>query len=63
MDQYRKYINYLKPGKTFKDKLLLKLFEWAPPYIVKKWNNISFEGKYFADGIFVMVPFLPEMKD
>ncbi|MGA2506329.1 MAG: hypothetical protein ABSF80_02520 [Chitinispirillaceae bacterium] len=60
---FRAYINYLKPGKTFRDELLLKLFEWTPAYKAVSWNGVSFDGKNFADGILVMVPFLPEMRD
>jgi predicted amino acid dehydrogenase len=60
---FRAYINYLKPGKTFRDELILKLFEWTPSYKAVSWNGVSFDGKNFADGILVMVPFLPEMRD
>jgi predicted amino acid dehydrogenase len=60
---FRAYINFLKPGKTFRDELILKLFEWTPPYIAVSWSSVSFDGKQFADGILVMVPFLPEMRD
>jgi fatty aldehyde-generating acyl-ACP reductase len=60
---FRAYINYLKPGKTFRDELILKLFEWTPPYKASSWNGISLDGKSFGDGILVMVPFLPEMRD
>jgi len=63
MQQYRDYIHFLKPEKTFKDKLLMKLFEWAPSYKLKEWQDVTFDGKIFADGIFIMVPFIPEMKD
>jgi fatty aldehyde-generating acyl-ACP reductase len=60
---FRAYINFLKPGKTFRDELILKLFEWTPPYKAVSWSGVSFDGKKFADGILVMVPFLPEMRD
>jgi fatty aldehyde-generating acyl-ACP reductase len=60
---FRAYINYLKPGKTFRDELILKLFEWTPPYKARSWNDVSLDGKTFCDGILVMVPFLPEMRD
>jgi fatty aldehyde-generating acyl-ACP reductase len=63
MPLYRAYINFLKPGKTFRDELILKLFEWTPSYKASSWTDISFDGKLFADGILVMVPFLPEMRD
>jgi fatty aldehyde-generating acyl-ACP reductase len=60
---FRAYINYLKPGKTFRDELILKLFEWTPSYKAVSWSGVSFGGQKFADGILVMVPFLPEMRD
>ncbi len=63
MPLYRAYINYLKPGKTFRDELILKLFEWTPSYKASSWTDISLDGKRFMDGILVMVPFLPEMRD
>ncbi len=63
MEMYRSYIRFLKPDKTYDDKLLLKLFEWSPSYKVTEWTNLTFDGKSFFDAMFVMVPFLPEMKD
>ena len=63
MDLYRAYIKHLKPDKTYRDELLIKLFEWTPAYKIKEWNDISLDGKVFTDGIMIMVPFLPEMKD
>jgi fatty aldehyde-generating acyl-ACP reductase len=60
---FRAYIRFLKPGKTFRDELILKLFEWTPPYKAVSWSGISLDGKKSADGILVMVPFLPEMRD
>ena len=63
MNQYRGYINYLKPEKSYKDKLLLKLFEWTPAYKIKEWKSFSIGLDTTADGIMIMVPFLPEMRD
>jgi len=63
MNMYRSYIRYLKPDKTYDDKLLLKLFEWSPSYKIAEWKNLSFDNIDFFDAMFVMVPFLPEMKD
>lgn len=60
---FRKYIRYLKPEKTFRDELILKLFEWTPAYKISEWNDISLDGETFTDGIMIMVPFLPEMKE
>ncbi|MBD3321054.1 MAG: hypothetical protein GF350_08180 [Chitinivibrionales bacterium] len=60
---FRSYIKQLRPDKEYRDGLLLKLFEWAPSYKLHEWSKISFDGKSYADGMIVMVPFLPEMKD
>jgi fatty aldehyde-generating acyl-ACP reductase len=60
---FRAYINHLKPEKTFRDELILKLFEWTPSYKASDWENVSLDGKIFGDGILIMVPFLPEMRD
>ena len=63
MDLYRAYIKHLKPDKTYRDELLIKLFEWTPSYKVKDFPDISLDGEIFTDGIMIMVPFLPEMRD
>jgi len=63
MDMYREYIRFLKPDKTYKDQLLLKLFEWTPSYKVKEWRNYSLDNIAILDGVMIMVPFIPEMKD
>lgn len=63
IDLLRKYIDHLKPGNTFKNELLLKLFEWTPSYKIKEWQKYTLDNKNYVDGIMVMVPFLPEMKD
>jgi len=63
MDIYRGYIKYLKPDKDYNDKLLLKLFEWTPSYKITEWKDLTFDGKEYFDAYFIMVPFLPEMKD
>jgi fatty aldehyde-generating acyl-ACP reductase len=60
---FRAYMHFLKPDKTFRDELILKLFEWTPSYKAITWEGISFDGQMQADGIMVMVPFLPEMRD
>jgi len=63
MGLYRAYIRHLKPNKTYSDKLLLKLFEWAPSYKVTEWHGLTFDKKDYFDGHLIMVPFLPDMKD
>jgi fatty aldehyde-generating acyl-ACP reductase len=63
LDQFRTYINFLKPGKTFRDELILKLFEWTPAYKVKDLSRIRLYGSSSTDGMIIMVPFLPEMRD
>ncbi len=63
MDVFRSYVRHLKPDREFKDELLLKLFEWTPSYKVKDLVDCTFDGERFADGVIIMVPFLPEMRD
>jgi fatty aldehyde-generating acyl-ACP reductase len=68
VEQFRAYVNALRAGnnfpeKDFKDKLLIKLFEWTPSFKVKDISQVGFNGRETVDGIVVMVPFLPEMKD
>jgi len=68
VEQFRSYVNLLRaaskyPEKEFKDKLLIKLFEWTPSFKVKDIPRVGFKGSGKVDGIVVMVPFLPEMKD
>jgi predicted amino acid dehydrogenase len=68
VEQFRSYVNALRAGhnfpeKAFKDKLLIKLFEWTPSFKVRDISHVSFNGTGTADGIVVMVPFLPEMRD
>ena len=41
MPLFRAYINFLKPGKTFKDEILLKLFEWTPSYRARSLTDLS----------------------
>ncbi len=63
MELYKAYIRYLKPDKTYSDKLLLKLFEWAPSYKVTDWQDLTFDKKDYFGAHLIMVPFLPDMKD
>jgi fatty aldehyde-generating acyl-ACP reductase len=68
VEQFRSFVNALRSGhqypeKKFKDKLLIKLFEWTPSFKVKDIAGVGFNGTETVDGIVVMVPFLPEMKD
>ncbi len=60
---FRAYIKHLRPDKEFRDELLVKLFEWSPSYKIKDFYDITFDGETFSDGMMIMVPFLPEMKD
>ncbi|MBN1609222.1 MAG: hypothetical protein JW940_21510 [Polyangiaceae bacterium] len=62
MDMFRGYIRHLKPTKVYRDGLLLKLFEWTPSYKLMDWSGITFDGSRCMDAVFVMVPFLPEMR-
>lgn len=60
---FRAYINFLKPGKSFRDELILKLFEWTPAYKVKEIKGVGFGSGSTADASMFIVPFLPEMRD
>jgi fatty aldehyde-generating acyl-ACP reductase len=62
MDMFRGYIRHLKPTKVYRDGLLLKLFEWTPSYKITNWSGLTFDGSRCMDAVFVMVPFLPEMR-
>jgi fatty aldehyde-generating acyl-ACP reductase len=63
MPLFRAYIRHLRPDKTYRDELLIKLFEWTPSYQVTEWKDLSFDGRTFFDAVLLMVPFLPEMRD
>jgi fatty aldehyde-generating acyl-ACP reductase len=63
LPQFRTYIDHLKPGKTFRDELIMKLFEWTPSYKVIDWPRVGFDSVNNAGGVMVMVPFIPEMRD
>jgi predicted amino acid dehydrogenase len=63
MDLYRAYIRHLNPNKSYSDKLLIKLCEWAPSYKVTEWCGLNFNDNDFFDALLIMVPFLPEMRD
>jgi fatty aldehyde-generating acyl-ACP reductase len=66
--QFRAFVNTLRamgnsPEKEYKDQLLIKLFEWTPAFKIKDLVKVGFSGSAQADGIVVMAPFLPEMRD
>lgn len=63
MEMFRGYVRYLRPDKTYRDELLLKLFEWTPSYKVTGWADLGLPGKDPVDAILALVPFLPEMRD
>jgi fatty aldehyde-generating acyl-ACP reductase len=63
IDVFRSYIRFLKPDKTYRDELLVKLFEWMPSYRAKEFSNLSFDGTKGVDANLYMVPFLPEMRE
>ncbi|MBN1577637.1 MAG: hypothetical protein JW913_13845 [Chitinispirillaceae bacterium] len=59
---FRSYIASLRPDKHYDDRLLIKLFEWTPPYAVKQFSSLSLDGHRAVDARLYMVPFLPEMQ-
>jgi fatty aldehyde-generating acyl-ACP reductase len=63
LDIFRSYVRFLKPDKTYRDELLVKLFEWMPSYKAKEFSGLSFNGTKGVDAALYMVPFLPEMRD
>jgi fatty aldehyde-generating acyl-ACP reductase len=68
VEQFRSYVAALRAGyhypeKKFKDQLLIKLFEWTPSFKAKDIFQVGFNRTVTIDGIVVMVPFLPEMKE
>lgn len=68
VDQFRGFVNTLRalgnyPAKEFKEKLLVKFFEWTPAFKIKDLQAVGFNGTAKADGIVIMAPFLPEMRD
>jgi fatty aldehyde-generating acyl-ACP reductase len=63
MALFREYMHFLKPEKQFSDRLALKFFEWTPAYKIGEVKDVGVDGVGKCNGIIVMVPFLPEMKD
>lgn len=60
---FRSYIRFLRPDKTYRDELIVKLFEWMPPYKAKDFFGLGFNGTDTVDAAMYMVPFLPEMRE
>ncbi len=59
---FKSYISSLRPDKEYADALVMKLFEWTPPYLVKEFPALSLDGSRAIDAQLYMVPFLPEMQ-
>jgi fatty aldehyde-generating acyl-ACP reductase len=62
-DLFKAYIRYLKPEKSYRSEFLIKLFEWTPSFKINEFSQLGFNGKSGIDASFIMVPFLPEMRD
>ena len=61
LDHLYRYLQYHKPDfKRTSDQLLLKLFEWTPPYPDQKIELKSKTGTS-ASGRMIICPLLPEM--
>ncbi len=60
---FRTLIQKLRPDKTWRDELLLKIFEWSHSFKLREIPDISFDGVTTVDGSVFMVPFIPEMKE
>lgn len=68
VDQFRGFVNTLRTfeslsPKSFDSRLLIKLFEWTPSFKAKDLKQVSFGNGASAEGIVLIAPFLPEMKD
>lgn len=60
---FRSFVRFLRPDKTWRDELLVKLFEWAHPFQVGSLPDIRLNETSVVDGNVYMVPFLPEMRE
>lgn len=61
---FKSYVGLLRPDKTYSDALLIKLFEWTQPYLVKQFSGLSLShAQNPVDADLFMVPFLPEMQE
>jgi fatty aldehyde-generating acyl-ACP reductase len=68
VEQFRGIVNTLRTEgnlseKPFDKRLLIKLFEWTPAFKIKDINPVGFNGSGSVEGIVVIAPFLPEMRD
>lgn len=68
VEQFRGIVNTLRTernlaDKSFDKRLLIKLFEWTPAFKIKDINPVGFSGSGSVEGIVVIAPFLPEMRD
>ncbi|PID39451.1 MAG: hypothetical protein CR984_06930 [Proteobacteria bacterium] len=63
IDHLYRYLTYHKPGLHRPQReLLLKLFEWTPPYADQTISVTSSDGRS-VQGSFIVCPLLPEMLD
>jgi predicted amino acid dehydrogenase len=63
VDHLYRYLKYHKPGlKKPSRELLLKLFEWTPPYTDRQ-IEVAPPGGRSVRGNFIICPLLPEMLD
>lgn len=61
MDHLYRYLKYHKPDlKKPGSALLLKLFEWTPPF-TDRWITVNAPGGRTLNGQMIMCPLLPEM--
>ncbi len=62
-DLFRSFVRMLRPDKTWRDELLVKLFEWAHPFQAGTLPDIWLSETAAVHGNVYMVPFLPEMRE
>ena len=61
MDHLYRYLKYHKPDlKKPRKELLLKLFEWTPPF-ADRWIEVTSQNGRTVRGRMMMCPLLPEM--
>ncbi|MBD3321052.1 MAG: hypothetical protein GF350_08170, partial [Chitinivibrionales bacterium] len=62
LNLFLKNARAFKPEKEFREELILKMFEWLPPFKHMDCDSLSLDGKRSVAGAFYIVPFLPEME-
>lgn len=60
----QRYLEWLKPGhKAVNPRLLTRVFQWAPAYVVRPLDTVVSRTGERRDGIFITATIMPEMVD